>query len=122
MSQFTDRERRLRAVFDAALLQEASARDAYLDHACAGDPALRSDVMRLMAAIEDTHSLERPTELPPSERPVEQHFLDTARFRVLQRLGAGGMGVVYEVHDRRPRRGRRTEDSASDQRRRLSIV
>ena len=100
MSQFTDRERRLRAVFDAALLQEASARDAYLDHACAGDPALRSDVMRLMAAIEDTHSLERPTELPPSERPVEQHFLDTARFRVLQRLGTGGMGVVYEVHDR----------------------
>ena len=92
MSQFTDRERRLRAVFDAALLQEASARDAYLDHACAGDPALRSDVMRLMAAIEDTHSLERPTELPPSERPVEQHFLDTARFRVLQRLGDGRNG------------------------------
>ena len=56
--------------------------------------------MRLLAANQDTHSLEHPTELPPSERPVEQHFLDTARFRVLQRLGAGGMGVVYEVHDR----------------------
>ena len=101
MSQSTDRQRRLRAVFDEALLQEASERDAYLDHACAGDPELRSDVMRLVAAEQETRSLlEHSTDLPPSDLPVEQHFPDTARFRVMQRLGAGGMGVVYEVHDK----------------------
>ena len=42
MSHMTDRQRRLRAVFDEALLQEPSARAAYLDHACAGDPDLRA--------------------------------------------------------------------------------
>ena len=47
-----DRDRRLRAVFDEALLQEPSMRGAYLDHVCAGDPELRPEVMRLLAAHE----------------------------------------------------------------------
>ena len=90
MSQFTDRHRRLRAVFDEALLQEPSAREAYLDHACAGDPALRSDVMRLLAAHEDTHSfLEHPPDLPPSERPVEAAL---PRHRALSRRATVGRG------------------------------
>src|SRR6185436_19936701 len=92
-----DRDRRLRAVFDEALLQEPSTRTAYLDHACAGDPELRPEVMRLLAAHEATRSLvDPPTHLVRGE----EHFPGTGRFRVLRRLGAGGMGVVYEVHDR----------------------
>src|SRR4026208_2351365 len=55
-----DRDRRLRAVFDEALLQEPSTRSAYLDHACAGDPELRPEVMRLLAAHEDTRSVLEP--------------------------------------------------------------
>ena len=93
----TDRDRRLRAVFDGALRQERSTRDAYLADACAGDPELRPEVMRMLAAHEDTRSLlEPPTHLVRGE----EHFPGTGRFRVLRRLGAGGMGVVYEVHDR----------------------
>ncbi len=56
--------------------------------------------MRLLAAHQDTRSfLDTPTELLPAVRG-EEHFPGTGRFRVMRRLGAGGMGVVYEVHDR----------------------
>ena len=101
MGEKTERYRRLRAVFDEALLQEPSAREAYLNHTCAGDPALRSEVMRLLAAHQETRSfLEHPMDLLRSAVLSEEHFPGTARFQAVRRLGAGGMGVVYEVHDR----------------------
>ena len=50
--------------------------------------------MTTAAALDDTNV--RPTR--PSR--AETHFRGTERFTVVRRLGAGGMGVVYEVHDR----------------------
>ena len=101
MSRTPDRHQRLRAVFDAALLREPSARAAYVHHACASDPELGPEVMRLLTAHEETRSfLDRPPELLRSAIQAEEHFPGTRRFRVMRRLGAGGMGVVYEVHDR----------------------
>ncbi len=99
MSQTPDWHRRLRAVFDEALLLESSVRECYVDRACASDPDLKPEVMRLLAAHQHVCSfLERPPGLL-SAVEGEERFPGTARFRVLQRLGAGGMGVVYEVHD-----------------------
>ena len=101
MLQTPDRHRRLRAVFDEALLQDPSGRAAFVLHACANDPDLVPEVMRLLAAHEDTRSfLDRPPWLPASAIPAEEHFPGTSRFWVLRQLGAGGMGAVYEVHDR----------------------
>jgi len=37
---------------------------------------------------------------PARSRRFEDDFTGTDRFAVIRRLGAGGMGVVYEVHDR----------------------
>ena len=95
----TDRQQRLRAVLDEVQLQRPSVRAAFLDQACAGDPDLHSDVMRQLTANHETHSLlEHPAD-GPSAAIGDEQFADTGRFRVLRRLGAGGMGVVYEVHD-----------------------
>ena len=96
-----DRHRRLRAVFDEALLQEPSVRADYVRHACVSDPELLAEVLRLLMAHEDTRSfLDRPPDLWRSAARVEEPFPGTERFRVRRRLGAGGMGVVYEVDDR----------------------
>jgi eukaryotic-like serine/threonine-protein kinase len=100
MNQTPDRHQRMRAIFDEALLQEPSARAWYVDHACASDPEVRSEVIRLLAAHDKTRSfLKHPPNLLSAVLP-EEHFPGTGRFRVMRRLGAGGMGVVYEVHDR----------------------
>jgi eukaryotic-like serine/threonine-protein kinase len=101
MSAASDRHWRLRAIFDEALLREAGARDAYIDDACAGDPELRLEVMRLVAAHQDPRSfLEHPPDVLLSAAFCDEPFAGTERFRVVQRLGAGGMGVVYEAQDR----------------------
>ena len=95
----SDRQQRLQTVFDQVQLQEPSAREAFLDRVCAGDPDLQSDVMWLLAANQETHSLDHPHDRPTATSE-DRHFADTERFCVLRRLGEGGMGVVYEVHDR----------------------
>src|SRR5262245_31675184 len=101
MSRNADRQRRLLAVFEETMLQEPLAREAYVDRACGDDPELRSDVRRLLAVNQEMGSfLEHPTNLLRSAVADEEHFPGTDRFRVLRRLGAGGMGVVFEVDDK----------------------
>src|SRR5262245_21917904 len=95
----SDRHRRLRAVFDEALPMDPSARDAYLNQACVDDEALRAEVVRLLAVHHEAGSfLEQPVRLQTTTR-AEPPFAGTDRFRVIRRVGAGGMGMVYEVHD-----------------------
>src|ERR1700694_62402 len=41
---------------------------------------------------------------PARSAMPEEEFTGTSRFRVVARLGAGGMGVVYRVHDQHQHR------------------
>src|SRR5580658_10312514 len=92
----------------------ADKRPAFLDAACAGDPALRQRLETLLAA-----NL-KAGELPPSNAPavVATIKLDPAeaeddavgtmigRYKVLEKLGEGGFGVVYVALQEEPVRRR----------------
>src|SRR5262245_56512498 len=102
-----ERWRRMQPLLNAALALPPAERDGWLDRACAGDPELRSMFERVLRAdtqpggVLDTASslfVESALDDFAGERVPE--FGGTERFTVLQRLGAGGMGVVYKVHDR----------------------
>jgi serine/threonine protein kinase/formylglycine-generating enzyme required for sulfatase activity/dienelactone hydrolase len=101
--------RRVEAVLAAALELPSGARRELLDRECEGDPALRAEVQALLAAHDGTGMLDTPiaswshrgldpgdTGLAPGTR--------VAHYEIQQRLGSGGMGVVYRARDLRLQR------------------
>src|SRR5437868_11623273 len=106
-------------IFAAALeLSDPAARAAYLDNACAGDADLRRQVEALLEAHAGAgHYLEVPpgldtTQEPsggpaatadrPPARPIEGPGSCIGPYKLLQRIGEGGMGIVYMAEQERP--------------------
>jgi WD40 repeat protein len=108
-------------IFAAALRWETPAqRAAYLDEACAGDPALRARVEALLRADADAGTfLERPVGRPPAAgaatlRVGFSELLPVAetpgarigRYKLLQQIGEGGCGTVFMAEQEEPVRRR----------------
>jgi serine/threonine-protein kinase len=96
----TARWREIDRIFAAALEKPPEERRAFLDEACAGDPELRQEVEHLLQADEsDATFLERPAGelLGFSSREGEPVPAggSLGPYRLLRRIGAGGMGTVY---------------------------
>ncbi len=92
-----DRWREIDQVFAEALDRPLAERKAFLDEACAGDPELRLAVERLLLADEASDTfLEQPASellgLIPKEVEAGERL---GPYRLLRKLGAGGMGTVY---------------------------
>ena len=113
-----DRITREETIFNAAVeLPDPAKRATYLDLACDGDPALRARLEKMLAA-DDDRFFEKPLPSPlladlatlaaPQSPDPEPAALSEriGRYKLLQKIGEGGCGVVYLAEQEEPVRRR----------------
>ena len=91
-------------IFIEALEKEDPAeRTAFLDRACAGDPALRQRVERLLLRHGQGDSfLEQPAATLDQPAGAESPGTVIGPYQLLQQIGEGGMGTVYLAEQTQP--------------------
>lgn len=97
----------VKGIFEAALLQSERERVAFVAERCGEDRELAEEVLRLLAADQESSKFLEGAVLPSAVRfsllsrseLLAKGDILCGRFKVLSYLGEGGMGQVYKAVD-----------------------
>jgi serine/threonine protein kinase/tetratricopeptide (TPR) repeat protein len=98
----------VKTIFAEALDKtDSTERAAYLDSVCGGDKDLREEVESLLTSYEQVDGLLRSPELDAgitqdSPGILESSGVEIGRYKLLERIGEGGFGVVYMAAQTKP--------------------
>ncbi len=96
---------KLQAIFDEALGIPPAQRAAFVAHACAGEPRLSDEVMSLLDAhLAATKKWNQQSPVVPPFGGISSPYKtgdDIGHHRIIDQIGVGGMGVVYQAFDSR---------------------
>lgn len=102
-----ERTRRVEELFQSALDQPLAERPTFLDHACEHDADLRAEVdalLRHFAVAENAFLQQPPIAAAAGDAGDDTFPSRIGRFQLRRRIGAGGMGAVFEAEQDHPRR------------------